>query len=95
MTDIYINRILSLENGTISETELLDSPGVWVVLAEPGGGKTELLKNLANKLGVVPVRASIFRYQTSTDQVQSLVIDALDEVAKLDQSAIDAIIVKA
>ncbi len=66
-----------------------------MVLAEPGAGKTRLLEVMADRLGVIPQKASIFRNAKPMTPGQALILDALDEVAKKDQSAIDEILVKA
>ena len=96
MTDTYyIQRSLICGEEVFSEDRLLGMASVIVVLAEPGAGKTELLKSLAGRLGVRPDKASIFRHRNSTAPPEYLVLDALDEVAKLDPSGIDAIFVKA
>lgn len=91
----YIERRLFGEEQPLSERECLDRGGVIVVLAEPGAGKSELLTSFARQLGVVPDRASIFRHRTTIVKSARLVIDALDEVARQDQSAVDEIIVQA
>lgn len=96
MTDTcYIQRSLICGEENFSEDRLLGMAGVIVVLAEPGAGKTELLKSLAGRLGVRTDKASIFRHRNSTAPSEYLVLDALDEVAKVDPSGIDAIFVKA
>ncbi len=96
MTDTYyIQRSLICDEEVFSEDRLLGMASVIVVLAEPGAGKTELLKSLAGRLGVRADKASIFRHRNSTAPSEYLVLDALDEVAKLDPSGIDAIFVKA
>ncbi len=78
-----------------SEGDLLNESNIVVVLAEPGAGKTELLNSLARRLGVSPEKASLFRHRKADSGRNSLVLDALDEVAKLDPSGIDALLVKA
>jgi len=91
----YIDRHLRLDNQQISTDEFIEKLGVAVVLAEPGAGKTRLLEQLSELLGVPIYRASIFRHKNQIDWPDPLLIDAFDEVAKLDISAIDQIIVKA
>ena len=93
--NFYIPRTLLHGDKTYAEGALLAASSVIVVLAEPGAGKTELLNSLARSAGVARVKASIFRHQTSTTNADCLILDALDEVAKLDPSGIDAILVKA
>ncbi len=90
----YISRQLAVADKTYLEQELLEVGSVFIVLAEPGAGKTELLGRLALLLGVVPVRASIFRNR-ELGRPLALVIDAMDEVARIDKLAMDAIIVRA
>lgn len=91
----YIDRHLRLENQQISTDEFIDKLGVAVVLAEPGAGKTRLLEQLRELLDVPIYRASIFRHKNQIEWPDPLLIDAFDEVAKMDLSAIDQIIVKA
>jgi hypothetical protein len=91
---LYISRKLVVADKTYFEQELLEAGSVFIVLAEPGAGKTELLSKLASLLGVVAVRASIFRSREPR-AAPALVIDALDEVARIDKLAMDAIIVRA
>lgn len=84
----YLERKLFNGDITYSETDLLGASNYIVILAEPGAGKTELLKNLAKQLGVREVTASAFSY-LGADQVDiPLIIDAFDELAKVDKSAI-------
>tara|TARA_Y100000114_G_scaffold156913_1_gene185961 strand:- start:2629 stop:6639 length:4011 start_codon:yes stop_codon:yes gene_type:complete len=90
----YIQRKLTVEDRSICESEALQDERHLVVLAEPGAGKTELLKNFARILGVTRQRASTFRLQSTTQCGETLVVDGFDEVAKLDQSAFDSLIGK-
>ena len=80
----YIDRLLRLDNQHISTDEFIDKLGVAVVLAEPGAGKTRLLEQLSELLGVPIYRASIFRHKNQIEWPDPLLIDAFDEVAKLD-----------
>ncbi|SFJ70269.1 hypothetical protein SAMN05216304_11234 [Bosea sp. OK403] len=68
---------------------------VFVVLAEPGAGKTELLKALAGMLQANRIRASIFQNKPELAGKGPLVIDAMDEVARIDTIATDKIIAMA
>ncbi|TAW57582.1 hypothetical protein ELI17_15340 [Rhizobium ruizarguesonis] len=95
MDSIYINRRLKIGDERVSEVDALEQGSVLVVLAEPGAGKTELLLHFGKLLGVTPVRASRFRHQTTAAAGVPLIIDALDEAAKIDQSSVDQIVVKA
>lgn len=93
--DLYINRMLHIEGQLVHDRALLQHTGVIVVLAEPGAGKTEFLKFLARNLGVSPVLATIFPHTPIPPHTTSLVIDALDEVARIDEAGTNAILVKA
>ncbi len=92
---LYIERLVSIKGRLEEEKSLLDGPRVTILLASPGAGKTELMKRLAAEYGVHRIRASQFRHKTNFPQNQVLVLDGLDEVAKIDQSAIDQLIIKA
>lgn len=81
MSDIfYIPRTLHHSDKRVSEQEFFTDFAVVVVLAEPGGGKTALLENIARLAGVTTVKASGFIPHVQTD---CLIIDALDEVSRL------------
>ncbi len=84
----YLPRSLSGNDKTYTETELLAASKYVVVLAEPGGGKTELMGSLAQQMGTSVVTASKFVYVGSTANNIPLVIDAFDELAKVDSSGI-------
>lgn len=73
---------------TYTETELLAASTHIVVLAEPGGGKTDLMKSIAQKLNTSVLNASVFAYVGADKENSSLIIDAVDEVARIDQSGI-------
>lgn len=94
MENYYIERRLFVGEDPISESDCLSEGGIIVVLAEPGAGKTELLNSFARRLGVRSQRASIFRYSTTVPTSAVIVIDALDEVARQDPSAVEQTIVK-
>lgn len=92
----YIPRILHLEGEVVvTEADLLAQHQVIIVLAEPGAGKTDLLQSFAERLGVQACRASLFRHRNIPTPVAAVVVDALDEVARIDVAAIDLIIEKA
>lgn len=91
----YISRALTVGEKTFTEEELLREGSVFVVLAEPGAGKTELLKTLAGLLQTTRVKASVFRNKPRCQGTGPLVIDAMDEVARIDVSATDQIIASA
>lgn len=84
----YLERNFTHSDRTYTETELLAASTHIVVLAEPGGGKTELMKNIAQKLNTSVLNASVFAYVGADKENSPLVIDAVDEVARIDQSGI-------
>eukprot|EP01132_Coremiostelium_polycephalum_P014285 gene14285-17366_t len=90
----YIPRRLSSNDGTIKEEALLAASNHIVVLAEPGGGKTELLKSLARQLGVSCVTANAFRHIGTKYESSPLIIDAFDELSKIDKSGIYELLAK-
>lgn len=84
----YLPRKLSSNANTFTEAELLAASAYVVVLAEPGGGKTELMESLAKQLGTALVTANAFRHRETNVKNCPLVIDAFDELAKIDNSGI-------
>ncbi|MBF56550.1 MAG: hypothetical protein CME80_02310 [Halomonas sp.] len=91
----YLPRQLVDDQGFYSESELLAASRYIVVLAEPGGGKTKLLGSLASQLGTTPVTANKFWYMGTQASNAPLVIDAFDELAKIDASGIYKLLGKA
>ncbi|MCZ0963068.1 hypothetical protein [Paracoccus benzoatiresistens] len=66
------------------EADLLSGPGVAIVLAEPGAGKSALLASLAARFGTTPVKASIFE----RTRAPCIVVDAFDEIARIDPAGL-------
>ena len=95
MSRIYIQRRLLHNERLIGQSDIIRLGKVILVLGEPGAGKSDLLTDLGRSLGVQPRSASRFRHQTDVTFTSALLIDALDEVVRLDPDAIDPIIVKA
>lgn len=95
MSDFYISRNLVVEEQTYNEEQLIQMGSLFLVLAEPGAGKTELLSKLGQLLGATPMRASVFRNKTFAVTDQGLVIDAMDEVARVDPLGVEGIVMKA
>jgi len=93
--EFYLSRHLYDNDRTYSEAELLAASKFIIVLAEPGGGKTELLDSLANQLGATRQTATKFRYQSNPRIGDALILDAFDEVARVDPSGISEILGKA
>lgn len=91
----YIERVVQIGDKLESDHLLRDGAKVTILLAEPGAGKTELMKSLAAHFGVQRIRASQFRHKTKFPDNPVLIIDGVDEVAKIDQSAVDQLIIKA
>jgi|GEM_PF-254761 len=89
----YIARTLYDENRTYSESQLLVSSQYIVILAEPGAGKTELLGSLAARLQTERISATCFRYLTPSSN-KALVLDAFDEVSRIDPSGIFELLAK-
>ncbi len=91
----YLPRSLSSNDKAYTELELLAASNYIVVLAEPGGGKTELMMSLAQKLGTSAVTANVFAHTESVVANFPLVIDAFDELAKVDQTGIHKLLANA
>lgn len=91
----YIPRSLSGSDQIYTEAELLTASSYVVVLAEPGGGKTELMESLARQLNTKAVTASKFAYGGTNGENLPLFIDAFDELAKVDSSGIHKLLNKA
>ncbi len=85
---IYLERHLTDGERTLTETELLQASNWILILAEPGGGKTELMRSLARKLGTDTINANVLLYTGNDEIKSSLLIDAVDEVASIDQASI-------
>ena len=91
----YIESTLTNESIKISESELKLSSKVILILAEPGAGKTALLKNLEIKTNGKFIRAKTFKHASQGLNNRTLLIDGLDEIAKQGGSSIEEIIIKA
>ena len=94
-SNFYIPRSLIYQDRTLTEAELLRDQEIVVLLAEPGAGKSDLLDSIAGRFGVPRQRASIFREKSSVIPTNVLVLDALDEAARLDSSGLLSVLVKA
>lgn len=91
----YLPRSLSANDKIYTEIELLATTNYIVVLAEPGGGKTELMGSLAQQLGSSAVTANVFGQVGADVENSPLVIDAFDELAKVDQTGINKLLANA
>jgi hypothetical protein len=94
MPEIYIQRKLYSSDKLVVDSELVGQSGIFVVLAEPGAGKSDLLDFLSRSYGVSREPGNQFVHRAPTIQAV-LVIDALDEVARIGEEKINEIIVKA
>jgi cytidylate kinase len=92
---LYLPRKISSNDVAYTEDELLVTSNYVVVLAEPGGGKTELMRSLARKLGTSNVTANKFKRMGTDSDNSPLVIDAFDELAKIDQTGIHDLLANA
>lgn len=94
MSEFYIQRKLHRGDKLVIDGELVGQSGIFVVLAEPGAGKSDLLDFLSKSYEVPRQPASLFVHEASATK-SVLVIDALDEVARIGEEKINEIIVKA
>jgi hypothetical protein len=94
-TAFYLPRSLANNDKTYTEAELLAASDYVVILAEPGGGKTELMGSLSKKLGTTAVTARKFAHSGAKVENTSLVIDAFDELSKVHNSGIDKLLSQA
>ncbi len=92
---LYLPRKLFSSDNTYTEAALLAASNYVVVLAEPGGGKTELMKSLAHQLGSSEVTANVFSHMGTNVANCPIVIDAFDELAKVDQTGIHKLLANA
>lgn len=87
-SNFYLRRSLSTGDKILSETALLAASRFIVVLAEPGAGKTRLLESLAQQKGTSAVTANRFAHTSLRKKNSPLLIDAYDELAKVDANGI-------
>ncbi|WP_253861363.1 hypothetical protein [Pseudoalteromonas sp. SCSIO_11900] len=92
-SNIYLQRTLENDEQIYAEDELLSVSKCVIMLAEPGAGKTEFLKSLASKANTNPVTASKYLYSSKLFR-DFLVIDALDELSKIDNCGIHKLLAK-
>lgn len=87
-SSFYLPRTLLDDNRTYSEAQLLAGQRCIVVLAEPGGGKTSLMESLGKQLKTTVLTANRFIHTGAVGKISPLVIDAYDELAKIDAGGI-------
>lgn len=91
----YIKRRIKVGEEVLSEQELLSRSDLIILLAQPGAGKTELLKHFAKLLQARSLRAAVFRHSTEELTANAVIIDAMDEVAKVSENDLWDIFAKA
>lgn len=84
----YLPRTLQSEYKTYNEASLWAASRFLVVLAEPGAGKTRLMESLAQQLGTQIITANRFANTDTSTKGFPLLIDAYDELAKVDASGL-------
>ena len=94
-SEFYLQRTLSNGLQSYSEVEALAASPFIVILAEPGGGKTQLMHSLARRLNAETVTANVFSRSGTGTAGGALVVDAFDELAKVDQTGIHRLFAKA
>lgn len=96
MNSFYLTRTL-INKGVnyYSETELLEKFKFIIVLAEPGAGKTELLKSLARQLNTDYFSANYFRFKSDIKEGSPIIIDSFDELSKINSMGIVEVLSKA
>ncbi|WP_433885434.1 hypothetical protein [Pseudomonas vranovensis] len=94
-SNFYLPRKLSNNNDLFTEEALLTASNYVVILAEPGAGKTALMESIAQKLDTVVLTANRFKHSPLRNENSPLVIDAFDELAKVDPSGIYTLLSKA
>ena len=87
----YISRTLLCDGIIVRDEAIVGKAGVFVVLAEPGAGKSELLDYLAHRSGVLSLRAGLLPPGPFAGATV-VIVDALDEVARIDEAATDRIL---
>ncbi len=86
--NFYLPRKLHNDDKEFTEVEVLASFQIIIILAEPGAGKTSLLESFSEQLNVKKNTANVFLKRNISEKNSALIIDALDELVRVDQSAI-------
>lgn len=92
---LYIERKVRVHEELLSEAELLERHRFAIILGEPGSGKSGLMNSLAGKLGVRAWTANQFRFTNQCASGKALVIDAFDELARIENSGLQQLFSKA
>lgn len=94
-TSFYLSRKLYDHEKEYTELEVIEAFQIIIILAEPGAGKSSLLENFASHLSIKKKTANIFNSRNNHDENSILIIDALDELVRIDQSAVSNLLGKA
>lgn len=94
-SNFYLPRKLYNHEKEYTELEVIEAFQIIIILAEPGAGKSSLLENFSSHLSIKKKTANIFNSRNNHDQRSILIIDALDELVRVDQSAISNLLGKA
>ncbi|MFK4765305.1 NACHT domain-containing protein [Desulfobaculum sp. SPO524] len=86
-SNFYLPRKLRSEDHTYTEEELLRESNYIIILSEPGGGKTELLNSLAQKIETPLETATRFTITNPSRKRQPIIIDAFDELSKIETNS--------
>ncbi len=89
-SEFYLQRKLHDHERDYDELEVIKNFRIIVILAEPGAGKTSLLQSFSNYLNVKKRTANTFSYRNNLEKNSILIIDALDELVRIDQSAVNS-----
>ncbi|WP_252716046.1 NACHT domain-containing protein [Acinetobacter guillouiae] len=93
--NFYLPRKLYDHEKEYTEFEVKEAFQIIIILAEPGAGKTSLLENFSNHLNVKRKTANSFNSRNNHSENSILIIDALDELVRIDQSAVSNLLGKA
>ncbi|MFW1814623.1 hypothetical protein ACG9X6_08160 [Acinetobacter guillouiae] len=94
-SNFYLSRKLYDHEKEYTELEVIEAFQIIIILAEPGAGKSSLLEKFSSHLNVKKKTANIFNSRNSHDKHSILIIDALDELVRVDQSAVSNLLGKA
>ncbi|WP_121775007.1 NACHT domain-containing protein [Acinetobacter bereziniae] len=93
--NFYLQRKLYDHEKEYTEFEVREGFQIIIILAEPGAGKTSLLENFSSQLNVKRNTANAFNSRNNHAENSILIIDALDELVRIDQSAVSSLLGKA
>ena len=93
--NFYLPRKLYDHEKEYTELEVIEAFQIIIILAEPGAGKSSLLENFSSHLSIKKKTANIFNSRNNHDKHSILIIDALDELVRIDQLAVNNLLGKA